>query len=115
MAYTIKEKDPDDILDYGWDYAAPVDEGGPWLTLGDTIVTSIWFVAGTLDGSDLIEPPNTLPADWLHVDSDSHDDTKTVVWVSQGAPGTEYVLTNRITTQAGRTKDKSFRFKIKES
>jgi len=83
------KKDPDARLDYGfdWDAAAPI---GPWLADGETILTSTWDV----------------PAG-LTLDAESNDDTQTIVWITGGTAGNSYTLTNRITTSAGRTDDRS--------
>lgn len=76
-------KDPDAVLDYSIDWAT-------WLD-GDTISTSDWFVVGS----------------GLTVDSDSNSSTAATVWLSGGVLGRRYVVTNRITTAAGRIDDRS--------
>lgn len=79
----LEPKDPDDVVDYSVDWT-------DWLA-GDTIATSVWVV------------PTGITKD-----SDTNDTTSATIWLSGGTEGDDYQLTNRITTAAGRTKDKSF-------
>ena len=76
-------KDPDAILDYGWDWSA-------WLSGGDTISASSWTVPTGL----------TTPAN-------SRTTTTTTVWLSGGTAGAQYEVINRITTTGGRTDDRT--------
>lgn len=79
VSYT---KDPDAVLDYGWDWST-------WLD-GDTITASTW------------------EADTgVTIASDTFAATSTTVWLSGGTAGTRYKLTNHITTAAGREDDRS--------
>jgi len=80
-------KDPDAILDYSVDWAK-------WLA-GDQINTSDWTVPVGLT--------KTL---------DATTATKATVWLSGGAAGQSYTVTNRITTTGGRTEDRSFIVKV---
>lgn len=75
---TTFEKDPTAVLDYEIDWSA-------WLATGETITASTW----------------ALP-DGLTESSDSHTDTTATVWLDACAVGT-YLVTNTITTTAGRT------------
>ena len=84
-------KDTESILDYGLDW-------GPWLN-GDTISTSQWFVDSGLS---------------VVGGSETADDTKTSLFVSGGAVGEKYVLTNRITTVGQRTCERSFTIFVRE-
>jgi len=86
---TVIAKDPDAILDYGfiWDQ---------WLG-ADTIVSS----------SMIVEPG-------LVLDSDSNTTTTTTAWLSGGTAGEIYSVTNRITTAAGRTDDRTIKIKVIE-
>lgn len=68
------EKDPAEILPYGWTWVN-------WLESGETIVSSVW----TVDTG-------------LAVESDSFDDDSTTVWFSGGTENTDYVAINTITT-----------------
>lgn len=82
-------KDPDAILDYAVDWSR-------WLA-GDTIAASVWIV----------------PAGLAKV-SETNTATKAVVWLSGGSAGVAYTVTNRITTAAGRTEDRSFTIRVEE-
>lgn len=86
-------KDPNAVLDYRLDWDAA---GDSWLA-GDTIATSAW----TLDpGISQTSATNTT--------------TTATVWLSGGTAGSEYRVTNRITTAGGRTEDRSFRVRVAE-
>lgn len=82
-------KDPDSTLDYGLDWS-------PWLN-GDTITNSSWIV------DSILTPTN-----------EQNDTTKTSLYISGGVVGEKYVLTNRITTNAGRICERSFTVFIRE-
>jgi hypothetical protein len=84
-------KDPDATLDYGFDWEAPADEGGPYLESAETISASVW----------------TVP-DGLTEVSDEADDTTTKVWISGGTAGNSYTVSNKITTSEGRIDERSF-------
>ncbi len=90
-------KDPDAKLDYGFDWKAPSEDGGPWLANGETIVTSTWNV------------PIGITKE-----SDSADDTETVIWLSGGVVGIEYKITNQIVTNAGRKDNRTMKIQVKE-
>lgn len=83
-------KDPDAVKDYAVDWTE-------WLA-GDTIATSEW----------------TLP-DGITQDSEDNTDTVATVFLAGGTDGESYVVTNRITTAAGRTEDFSVTVHVKES
>ena len=68
-------------MDYVLDWSARL--------AGDTIQSSTW----TPDGS-------------VTIDSDSHTETETTVWLSGGSAGKTTFL-NRITTAGGRTMDQT--------
>jgi len=87
-------KDPDAVLDYTRDWKATSD---PWLADAETISTSTWVVP-----SGITE------------DSSTNDDTTTTIWLSGGTDGTDYEITNRITTSASRTDDRTFRIQVRE-
>ena len=76
-------KDPDSIIDYGVDWSA-------WLGSGETIITSAWPETGGL--------VNEIESFTL---------TRSSIFVSGGTVGASYTLTNRITTNFGRTEDRS--------
>ena len=76
-------KDPDEVLDYQINWA---DD----LALADTIATSTWTSpAGITQGAD------------------EFSDTVTTVWLSGGTDGNDYTVVNRITTDGGRTMERS--------
>lgn len=68
------EKDPAEILPYGWTWAK-------WLDTSETIATSVW----TVDTGMTIE-------------ADSFDDDSTSVWLSGGTENVDYIAINTITT-----------------
>jgi hypothetical protein len=86
---TTKLKDPDAVLDYGWDWSA-------WLN-GDTITASSWTVEAGITA-----------------DSDTFDATTTTIWLSGGTVGTSYALVNHITTAAGREDDRTLTVTLRE-
>lgn len=82
-------KDAHAVLDYTVDWTR-------WLA-GDTIVTSTWLVPAGLTKQ-----------------ADSKTKTAATVWLSGGAAGQSYTVTNRITSGAGRTEDRSFNIRVEE-
>ncbi len=89
MSLARRVKDPDAILDYGFDWSL-------WLDT-DTISTSTWIV----------------PAG-LTKDSQTNTTTTTTVWLSGGADGVTYSIINRITTVAGRGDDRTMTIAVDE-
>lgn len=83
MATPDFTKDPDDILDYSFDWSA-------WLATNETVLT---FTA--------------LPSPGISVNSTSNSATITTVWLSGGTAGQPYTVTHRITTNQGRQVDKT--------
>lgn len=83
----IHSKDPDAVLDYSIDWTA-------WLN-GDTISASSWDVP-----------------EGIVKDSDTNDTTSATVWLSGGTAGQSYVLTNHITTAAGRENDATLKIMV---
>jgi hypothetical protein len=90
MATEWDAKDPDEVLDYHIDWTARL--------VSDQILTSIWEVPAGISKN-----------------SDDKTTTLTTIWVSGGTAGHAYPLTNRITTNGGRTFDltKTLRVKAK--
>lgn len=88
-------KDPEAILDYAIDWAA-------FLGDGETIAQSLWHIT----------PSET---DGLALLSESESGTNHLAMVSGGVPGHVYRLTNRVTTDLGRTDDRSFLIRIIET
>jgi hypothetical protein len=84
MAFKRFPKDPNSVLDYTVDW---YDEG--WLGI-DTIATSTWIV----------------PTGLTNI-AESHTTKIATIWLSGGTAGTNYEVTNRITTAGGRTDDRT--------
>jgi len=86
-------KDPDDVLDYKFDFSS-------WLNSGDTISTRVVTVSTGLTK-----------------DSDSITDTSTsvTVWLSGGTPIAEYTMACKITTADGRTVERSVIVRINDN
>jgi len=82
-------KDPGAVLDYAIHWSA-------WLDT-DTITDSEWTAT-----------------EGITVDSSSFTDTVSTVWLSGGTAGESYIVTNHITTVAGRQDDRSIKIKCKE-
>jgi len=83
-------KDPDAVLDYQVDWSDFLGS--------DEITASQWI------SSD--------PA--LVVDSDSFTATTATVWLSGGDNRRRYTVTNRVSTDAGRTDDRTITVKISQ-
>ena len=88
-------KDPSAVLDFGFDWQL-------WLASGETISASTWTIT----------EDETSPSTTLFKASDTHNTTATTAWLSGGTPGVDYVLTNHITTSAGRQDDRSMTIKV---
>ena len=84
-------KDPEAVLDYTLDWTKWLDEAG------DIIATSTWIVP---TGLTKVTETNTTKL--------------ATVWLSGGTAGTNYTVTNRITTVAGRTDDRSITIRVQE-
>ena len=84
-------KDPDDVLDYDWDFA-------PWLPAGDTISAHTIIVAS----GDVA------------VNSASHTATTVTAWLSGGTVDTDAEVTARATTAQGRTVDRTSTVPIRQ-
>lgn len=78
------QKDPDELCDFSIDWEGRIGSG-------DTIQTSTWTVTGA----------------GLTVASSGISGTITTAWLQAGTVGTEYRVTNRITTSAGRSLDQT--------
>lgn len=83
-------KDPAELLDY------VVDWEDNWLAEGETISTSDWTVA---TGITEVSASNT--------------GTTATVWLSGGTHGQEYLVTNTITTSAGRIGERSIKILVR--
>ncbi len=88
--FTMPPQDPSAHLDYEFDWTT-------WLD-GDTISASDW----TCENPDITLSLST------------HSTSTTKIWVEGGEVGITYLITNEITTVAGRIDQRTFKLKIKE-
>jgi len=102
MAGPTYIKDPDDVLDYEFNWATKdsyLNDGSAsdtgWLQ-GDTITTSTVTVESGLT-----------------LDSDSNNTVRAIAWLSGGTDGVDYTVTNRIVTAAARTADRSILVRVR--
>lgn len=93
---TMAPKDPNEVLDYQFNWAAV---GASRLDTGETLVTSTWTV---VEGDVVID------------DQEFEANGLTTVWLSGGTINTRCKLLNRVTTSNGRTYDQSARLRIRE-
>jgi len=84
----IKCKDPNSILDFGFDWT-------DWLN-GDILNGSIWIVP-----------------EGLTKVSDNYTNILGIIWLSGGTIGKVYKVINRITTIGGRTEDRTLVIKMR--
>lgn len=82
-------KDPDEVLDFTRNWTA-------WLA-GDTILTSTFLVPAGLTKTQ-----------------ETNDGTSATVWLAGGADRGDYLVTNRITTAAGRTANRTWVITVRE-
>jgi hypothetical protein len=103
-------KDADEILDYVIDWTNRLGAGG------DAIASSLWFFDPGMPLEEGEEPDTVPEPNDLTIDSDevTAGGQGTLVWLSLGIENTTYVLTNRVTTEGGRTMDQSVKLKIKQ-
>lgn len=76
-------KDPGSIIDYGVSWTN-------WLAQNDSIELSQWLLDSGITAV-----------------TESNNETETAIMLSGGTSGTQYTLTNRITTSAGRVEERS--------
>lgn len=82
-------KDPDATLDWKFDWT-------DWLASNETVTT------------------HTIETDGLTVDTSTEDSGTVTVWLSGGTNGETVNVTCRITTDQGRTDDRTVRIAIRE-
>jgi hypothetical protein len=87
---TVYDKDPNDRLDWAWDWS-------DWLPEGDAVTASTWTAESGIT-----------------VDDDSFDADTTIVWLVGGTAGESYTVTNHIVTADGREKDRSLTIRVKQ-
>lgn len=90
-------KDPKATLDY------VIDWSGSYLLSDEQITASSWFILPQGMPDDLVVDSILLPASGV-----------TTVFVTGGSAGKVYQLTNRITTDQGRTDERSLTIRIEE-
>lgn len=88
---TMTIKDPDNVLDYGWDFSSEL------VKVSDTIQSATVIVSGGVSYSRL-----------------TNDDYQVTAFISGGVVGTEASATFRINTVGGRVIDKTLYFTIKQ-
>ncbi len=89
-------KDPDDFCDYQFDWTSRLEPG-------ETIALSTFTVdQGTVEVNVTTDPPTI-------------DGSLTTFWLSGGESGEVCVITNRITTSAGRRYDTSGKLRIRST
>ncbi len=101
-------KDPDDDLDYKFDFKGLTNEvehaRSDWLESGETIVSfEVTVPAGITEGSGA---KATAAAD---------SNTSVVIWLSGGTAGDDYTIACKITTSAGRVVERSHTLSVIES
>jgi hypothetical protein len=82
-----REKDPDEFVDYSINWANEIGS--------DTISISTWAYAGTPDTTPLVLSNGTISSG------------VTTIWIDNGTGGTNYTITNTITTAGGRVMEQS--------
>lgn len=88
MAQADWLKDPDAVLDWRWDWST-------WLDTDEQINTSTFAVS-----------PGII------IDSSSFTLFSTTVWLSGGTAGQPYLVSNKITTNQGRTDERSITIRV---
>jgi len=87
---TWPNKDPDEVLDYVVDWTTRLD-------VAETISTSVF----------------TIPTGNVTIQSQSFSTKKATLWLAGGTDGTACVISNIITTSAGRTYDEAVRLRVR--
>lgn len=88
MAVAVYLKDPDAVLDYIFDWSR-------WLAGNEEIVAS-----------------NIEASAGINLDSQENTLTTATAWISGGTSGQPYTVTNRITTDLGRTDDRTITIRV---
>lgn len=89
---SVHLKDPDAVLDYSVDWTEALEDG-------ESLLAAEWIV-------------HPEDAGGLAILSEATAGTLRSATVSGGRPGDLYRLTNRVTTDQGRTHDRSFLIRI---
>ena len=94
MAFTkMPPKDPNDCKDYWQDWS-------DWLQSGEEIVSSEWLL------------PDGIVRDALM--GDGYSQSAAYIFLASGTAGNNYLITNRIRTNQGRSEDDSIIIPCKE-
>lgn len=102
MAGPTFVKDPDEVLDYEFNWAT----ADSYLNDGSSSDTG-WLQGDTISTSTVtVESGITL-------DSDSNNTVRAIAWLSGGTAGNDYTVTNRIVTAAGRTGERSILVRVR--
>jgi hypothetical protein len=83
MAYPSYIKDPDAVLDYGFDWSE-------WLQSGETVASASW----------------TVPTG-ITKNSQTNSTTVSLAWLSGGTAGTNYNVSCKITTSESRIDERT--------
>lgn len=96
MADQIPErlKDPEAVLDYGVRWGV-----NGWLEDDETISSSTWTVEDGITKDD---------------EGTSPDGKTSIVWLSGGIDGEDYLITNHVTTSKNREDDRSILIKVRQ-
>lgn len=90
---SVKEKDSDAVLDYEFNWAD--HPGGSWLSTGEEITS---YVITASPG--------------ITVDSDTNTTQRVTVWLSGGTAGQPYTVACKITTNQGRTDERTMTIRV---
>lgn len=77
-------KDPNSVLDYGFDWST-------WLASGETLSSATWTI------------PTGITSSSPQLGTDSAK-----IWLSGGTAGEEYIIACKVVTSANRTDERSF-------
>jgi len=92
-------KDPDEVLDYKFDFASETNGSGPsdYLDEDETISSYILTVAAGLTNDS---------------DSRTDENTSVTVWLSAGTDGISYNVACKAVTSAARTVERTMTIKV---
>ena len=94
---TFPAKDPEEVLDYQLNWADQVN--GPRLVAGELLTGSTWV----LDQGSVVIGVTSFTAAGV-----------TTVWLSGGTIGELVILANTVTTNQGRTYEKTCKLRIRD-
>lgn len=97
MSYPLYPKDVDAVLDWTFDWADPAV--GSWLAVGETIVERVVTVEDGISKTS---------------DAVTGEGTSVTVWLSGGTAGGQYDVACRITTDQGRTDERTITILVEQ-